>query len=420
MLVDDGERVTKGQIVAHLDTREALAGVTALEVQLKDRTVRAKLAELAVDSAVHSQQSARIERNRLQAELDRLKAQDPDDISRHAMEDAQFAVAAAEEVLNVAGFDHRKAELDKDAADNAIEEAQARLDEAKSKLDDHDIVSPLNGTVIQVRTKGGEAVSTTTELLEVVDLSNLVTYVSRPQIQLPLVREAKTVVFTADAYAGREFIADVDVVSPVVDQATGHFKLRARVRAEDVSALRPGMFIRARILTEDLRPRRSWCRSRRCWRRESSRSCSQCAKAWPSRWFSTPVFENRHPHRVPQPRRRWPESRATSVVVAGTRGPTKTRPQVEVSDGIGEPMSSGTPTSERSFFSFTATRPVAISMVDRRHRWCSVFVGLSQAAGQPAARHLLPHRHDPHVLSRAPAPRTSRSASANGSRSRSR
>jgi len=253
VLVDDGAEVRKGQVVANLDTREAVAGVKALEVQLEDRKVRAKLAALAVDSATHSQESARIERDRLQAEYSRLKAQRPDDVSRKAIEDAKFAVDAAAEALSVAGFDHARTVLDKAAADNAIEEAQARLDEARTKLEDHRIVAPLDGTVVKVQVRGGETVTSATELLEVVDLDNLITYVSRPQIQLPLVREAKELVFTADAYEGKEFTADIDVVSPVIDQETGHFKLRARIRQADVSALRPGMFIRARILTEEKR-----------------------------------------------------------------------------------------------------------------------------------------------------------------------
>lgn len=253
MLVDEGESVQTGQLVARLDKREASAIVKALQVQLEDREVRAKLAALAVASAVHKKESARIERDRVQAEWDRLKAQRPDDVSRKALEDAQFAIDAAKQSFTVAGFDHERAVLDEEAANNAIEEAKARLDEAGSRLAHHDILSPLDGAVVSLETKGGETISTSTQLLEVVDLENLVTYLSRPQIQLPLVRDAKEVLFTTDAFPDREFIADVDLINPVVDPETGHFKLRARVRADDVALLLPGMFIRARILTEEKR-----------------------------------------------------------------------------------------------------------------------------------------------------------------------
>ena len=86
-----------------------------------------------------------------------------------------------------------------------------------------------------------------------VDQNNLISYLSRPQRELPLVKQAKEVLFTTDAYPDQEFTADVDMISPVVDKDTGSFSIRIRVRKDDAGLLLPGMFIRARILTEESR-----------------------------------------------------------------------------------------------------------------------------------------------------------------------
>ena len=154
----------------------------------------------------------------------------------------------------MAGFNSRKAVLDKAAAaERRSSSWQRGSRRATSALEDHRILAPLDGVLVERRVKGGETIGAATDLFTVVDLRHLVSYLSRPQAELSLTRASKEVVFTADALAGREFTADIDLVLPVVDRDTGHFKLRMRVRRADVDLLRPGMFIRARILTEDKR-----------------------------------------------------------------------------------------------------------------------------------------------------------------------
>ncbi|MHC5072141.1 MAG: efflux RND transporter periplasmic adaptor subunit, partial [Planctomycetota bacterium] len=90
-------------------------------------------------------------------------------------------------------------------------------------------------------------------LFLIVDPRNLISYLKRPQRELPLVKHAKTVLFTTDAYPDQEFTGTVDMVSPIVDPATGSFDIRIRVPEVDTRLLVPGMFIRARILTEESR-----------------------------------------------------------------------------------------------------------------------------------------------------------------------
>ncbi len=253
VLADEGRRVRYGEVLAHLDDREAQAAKRQVEVLLEDRKVRSRLAALEMEAAARREAQARIDRERAKAEHDRLSAQDQQIVARKSMEDAKWALDSAEEALSLKGFERRKAALDHEAALGIVRELEARLIETALRLEEHEIKAPLDGVVSARRVKGGETIGNQTELFEVVDLEHLVSYISRPQIELSLVRDTKEVAFRADAFPDREFTADVDLVLPTVDRDTGHFRLRVRVRPPDAQWLRPGMFLRARILTEGLR-----------------------------------------------------------------------------------------------------------------------------------------------------------------------
>ena len=248
--VDEGSRVKKGDVLARLDRREAEAAKRQTEVLLEDRRVRLELGKLDVETSGRRLEQAKNDRARAEAEFRRNKDIDPTLISPKVLQDAELAYLNAIEAVRVAEFGQKRAVLDVKAAENLIQELEAKVEDAKIKLAEHDIVAPLDGAVTVRKIKGGETIGLATELFVVTDLDNLVLVVSRPQRELPIVKNSKQVAFTADGLPGRTFTALVDLVSPVVDQLTGSFRIRMRVRPEDAQELRPGMFVRGRILTE--------------------------------------------------------------------------------------------------------------------------------------------------------------------------
>jgi RND family efflux transporter MFP subunit len=250
MLVDEGDRVTAGQRIAQLDDREVRTALLQNKVQLEDRRVRLELAQLEAESAEARVQQARIEANRTRTELERNQSIDPGLIPLKQIQEAEFAADAAAEALRVAEFDSRKAVLEVRAAEAAIRELEARVEEAELRVREHEIQAPIDGLVESVQVRGGETISAATELCTLVDDDDLVTYLRRPQRELPTVEHAERVVFTTDAYPGREFEAHIDLISPTIDESSGSFRIRVRVRREDTKVLRPGMFVRASILTE--------------------------------------------------------------------------------------------------------------------------------------------------------------------------
>ena len=254
VLVDEGEAVQAGQVLARIDDREARSALQQMQVQLESRKVEKSLNELEVEAAGRRVRQATIERDQAKAEYERNAGIARDVVSPKVLEDSRFAYEGAEEALLVAEFNEKKAILDVDRAANSIAETEASLEEIQLRLEDHEILAPLTGVLEARYIRGGETISSATELFVVVDPVLLVAYLNRPQREFALVQGAREVLFTTDAYPGREFVADVDLVSPTVDQSTGSFRLRVRVREAPENKLLPGMFIRARIMTEDLRP----------------------------------------------------------------------------------------------------------------------------------------------------------------------
>jgi len=255
VLVDEGQPVKKGQVLATLDDREAQAAKEQMELELADRKLRLELAKWEQKAAAHRVTGARISRDQANAEFQRLSKLDPELVSPKQLEDAKFALDGANETLKETELKAEKAKLDVSVAEQAVRVAEAKVEETAARLADHKIRAPMDGVVAKRGVDGGEAISTSIAhtLFLIVDPKNLVSYLKRPQRELPLVKDAKKVIFTTDAYPEREFVGTVDMVSPIVDPQTGSFDIRIRVPEADTSVLVPGMFIRARILTEESR-----------------------------------------------------------------------------------------------------------------------------------------------------------------------
>jgi membrane fusion protein (multidrug efflux system) len=255
VLVDEGATVQKGDLLARLDPREAASSLRQAEIQLEDRRVRLELAKLEAQAGAQRVDQARIERDKALSQHQRNLEIDPGLISEKELEDGRYTYESAEEALKVAGVQRQKAELEVLAAQNAIDELEARVGAERIRLAEHEIRAPLDGIVADRMIRGGETINAATDLFVVIDQVHLVSYLRRPQRELATIRSAKEVTFTTDAVPDHSFRAAIDFVSPVIDEATGSFRIRIRVLADDdlAEVLRPGMFVSATILAEEER-----------------------------------------------------------------------------------------------------------------------------------------------------------------------
>ncbi|MEQ1632250.1 MAG: efflux RND transporter periplasmic adaptor subunit [Planctomycetota bacterium] len=251
--VDEGTLVTSGQLLAAVDDREAKAGIQQLTVLRDGKELDQQLAALEVEAADRRIAQASIEVQKARAEFDRQSQTRAEFVSPKALQDAELAWQSLNEAVEVAKFNASKARLEVKRIATTIDELKARIDELQVRLEHHRITAPFAGVITSRQVSVGANVGASTTLFEMVDPDHLVAWLDRPQAELDLVRNGKIATFTTDALPGRDFTADVDQVSPVVDRLTGHFRMRIRVREADARTLLHGMFIRARIQAEDLR-----------------------------------------------------------------------------------------------------------------------------------------------------------------------
>ena len=194
LLVEEGDRVQAGQILAVLDGRQ---------LRLEVAQARAELAKLERD--YHRQ----IELN------------------------ARGLVAKG-------AFEGQLYDL---------ETLRAKHDLAELQLSYTEIRAPFAGVVAVRHIRLGQTVQPNAPLFRVTNPMPLKAHVYIPERELKRLKAGQTAAVQVDAVPGKTFIARVSLVSPTVDTQTATFK--ATVEVTDPSGeLRPGMFARVSIVFE--------------------------------------------------------------------------------------------------------------------------------------------------------------------------
>ncbi len=229
VLVDDNDRVTKGQVLARLD-------VSKLNDQIeKSRAaLTAAQAQLAQMQATEAEARANLSRLKQVAELSGGKVP-----SKAEMETAEAALARA--VANVAN------------ARASIAQAAATLKSDQTNLVKATLRSPINGVVLTRKVEPGQTVAASLQapvLFTIAeDLSKMTLEVDVDEADVGRVRAGQTATFTVDAYPDRRYPSEVTRVgfgSQVKENVVSYLTV-LRVDNADLS-LRPGMTGTAEII----------------------------------------------------------------------------------------------------------------------------------------------------------------------------
>lgn len=190
--VEEGDRVTAGQVLAVLDG---------------DRL--------------------RLERQRSQAELRRLEQEYQRNIELHE-----------KGLVSAGAFENLKYEL---------EALKAAHDLATLELGYTEIRAPIDGVISQRFIKVGNTLAINAPTFHLSDLDPLLAYLHVPEREYRRLEPGQQAIVEVDALAGRRFPAQVERISPTVDPATGTFKVTVEVDDAD-QQLKPGMFARLSIV----------------------------------------------------------------------------------------------------------------------------------------------------------------------------
>ena len=192
LLVEEGMSVREGQVLAELDDSSAVASVAQAEAQMHK----------ADATFAYAQQS-------IQKQL----------ISKREYDQANFD----------------------------MQTQKAALQTAKLQLAYTRITAPVSGVIAERSVKVGNLIQTNQNLFRIVSMDPLQAVLNVPERQLGILKAGQPVQLEADALPGKKFSGNILRIAPVVDPASGTFRVTCEFRDKS-GILRPGMFGRIDIV----------------------------------------------------------------------------------------------------------------------------------------------------------------------------
>jgi membrane fusion protein (multidrug efflux system) len=128
-----------------------------------------------------------------------------------------------------------------------LETQRAAFDLAKLDLSYTRIVAPIDGVISQRLVKEGNFIQLQSAMFRIDDFDPLLAVLNVPERELRTLRPGLEVAMSVDALVGRTFRGVVARISPVVDAGTGTFRVTCEFR-DDTGALKSGMFGRISVV----------------------------------------------------------------------------------------------------------------------------------------------------------------------------
>jgi len=288
--VDEGDRVTEGQVLASLDTTSLEQAVKTLKLTVQTREVAVKSAEIDLELATNSYQqlitpypyltfrfalpesldAVRVAQQRIkEAQEEFQKGLVGEQYSMAEIKDqlreAQEYLAEAETKLawglgagiRPTGLDYwtlratqiqvEKAQLALDTAQNALDTAKNELNQAKDELEKTIILAPFDGIIAKVNVKPRDVLSTmnyaTTVAIEVIDPSRMELTADVDEIDIPDVKLGQKVVIEVDALPDEQFEGEVASICPLSMEEAGIITYEVKISFDvpEGSKLKAGM-----------------------------------------------------------------------------------------------------------------------------------------------------------------------------------
>jgi membrane fusion protein (multidrug efflux system) len=192
--LEEGIRVRKGQIVVKLDGREQL-----LARKKADVNYRKQLSEF----------------NRLKALHDK-------------------------ELISADEFEKVKLTL---------EQYRLEYESAELNYEYTSIAAPISGVISMRAINLGDKVSPGTNVFDIVNFDEKIAKLYVPEKYIARIRNNITALFTSDIMPGVKILGYVKRISPVVDPASGTFKVTVGLSGDN-DAFKPGMFVNVQLVTD--------------------------------------------------------------------------------------------------------------------------------------------------------------------------
>lgn len=235
VLVEEGNRIQAGQVLAVLDD-------TVLQAQIQQAQAQVESAQAAVQQRRAALSQAVANRDEAQRNFERYRSlAEAGAISQQELDARRTTATTAQEAVGVAQADIGSAEAN-------VRSTQAEVQRLRSQLEQTSVRSPAAGLIAERNARVGNVASTSDPLFSLIRDDRLELQVQVPETQLPQVRLGAPVQITSDADRRIQVQGRVREIAPLVNaenrQAT------VKIDLPESEFLRPGMFLKANIVTE--------------------------------------------------------------------------------------------------------------------------------------------------------------------------
>jgi HlyD family secretion protein len=258
VLVDYGERVRRGQVLAELDKEE-------LQARVREARAALQSAQASVASAQASVERGRVDASDpqlpfLQSNLDRSRQLfERGVISRTDLENAESAyqIALNKQLSAERGVTVTRADVDRAKAE--VAKAQAMLERALEDLRNATIVSPIDGVVLSRDVEPGDAVSSilvlgsqATLVCTLGDTSDLYVLGKVDEADIGKIYVGQPARIVVESFKDKKFAGSVTKISPLGAEKDNVTTFEVRVSIQDPGAeLRANMTANAEIILEE-------------------------------------------------------------------------------------------------------------------------------------------------------------------------
>jgi len=230
------EPVRVGEMVASVQTHARLEAERWVTVLARTTGLLQELLVEEGDRVRAGQVLARLQKDELR-------------LQHQQAEVALSQVRASYERVAALHRDRMVSEAEFEAARLQLENAQLRLEEARLNLDYADITAPIDGVIMRRLVNVGHLVRANQELFELADLEPLLARVYVPEKRMHQIGVGQEVRLQIESLPDVEISGRIQMLSPGVDPQSGTVKVTVAV-PDPGHRLRPGMFASVRIITD--------------------------------------------------------------------------------------------------------------------------------------------------------------------------
>ena len=243
VLVEEGQHVSKGQLLAEIEPTDYRNAYNAAEAQ----KAAAAAAEQRADAGVRKQEleQARIEFARAEDEYKRMKfLVERNSLPPNDFQKIEATYKAAKERYDMAQEGTRKE--DRAAATAQAHAADAQATEENKRLTDTRLVAPISGNISMRRVDPGQTVAAGMPVFSIAELNPVKVRVGVPEAEIGKVHQGAAAEVFAPSLAGRRFAGKVAIIGVAAEPASRTYTVKILV-PNPGPVLLAGMVAEARI-----------------------------------------------------------------------------------------------------------------------------------------------------------------------------